>query len=237
MRTIPIFLIALLGIPHHTMAAGDDYYWSLKTSFGASSIDEISHHGTIGTGQRIGRDIDGLIRDTRVSDYTAGLGFAVGKRLNHWQVETEVTWRYRTDWDVFAPTPSIGTITNMFANVSTTSVLLNLSRRGAISQRWSWETGAGVGWVLSTIDAEYKERIIPGVAPERRFTATNREDDFAFTVFGGLVRETKGAWKFNTQLRLIDLGELSAGPFPGRAARLSARHRAITLTFGIERNL
>ena len=212
------------------------WYTAVKASLGDVTIDDISHFGTIGTGLRIGNDLDGRIKDRQTSDYTTGIGVAVGRRLgDHWTLEGELVWRYRTDWDISATTPSIETITNVFSDVSTTTVVINAIRRGAINQHWSWEIGAGVGVVYNDIAASYLERATPSV-PEFKVRDNATETGFTFNVLGGVVRDLPGAWSLNIRWRYVELGDLSAGPFATRPARVSAEHSAHEVQFSVERS-
>jgi len=219
-------------------AAGDgEWFGAAKVSLGDVTIDGVGQGGTIGTGQLINGQIDGRLEDTQTDDYTAGIAFAVGRRMGNWQVEAEYTWRYRTDWDVVAATDSIQTITNVFSNVETGSLMLNLARRGVISEHWSWEIGAGAGLVYNSVEATYIERAVPGIRDEMRFKDDSTESSFSYNAFVGVTRALRGPWTLNVRYRYIDLGELKAGPFPQRTARLSADHTSNELQFSLERDL
>ncbi|NKB99202.1 MAG: outer membrane beta-barrel protein [Pseudomonadales bacterium] len=215
-------------------ADDSEVFVALKTSIGAVSLDQMSHHGTIGTGLPFGAEIDGRLDDTSIDDYTAGLGVSFGKRWNYWTVEGEILWRYRTDWDLSAPTHSIGTVTNVFSDVGTTSFIINVLRRGPISQHWSWELGAGVGMVRNKIEAEYIERATPTV-PEFVAKDDSSESDFSYNAFAGVIRSIGGSWSMNIRYRFIELGELEAGPFRNRAVRLSADHSSHEMQLSFER--
>ena len=212
-----------------------EWFGAVKASIGEVTIDSISTNG-IGTGATIGGIVDGTLEDDEVDDYTAGLGFAFGRRFGYWQIEGEYVWRYRTDWDIVAATPSIQTITNIFSNVETNSLLLNLTRRGPINEHWSWEMGAGIGWVTNDIESDYVEREVPGIRAELKVKDDDSTSDFSYNVFGGVTRELGGPWTLNLRMRYIDLGELETGPFPSRAARASADHTSIEMMFTLERD-
>ena len=223
-------LIFFIGAP----AYADDSEWFVagKVSLGEATMDSISQQG-IGTGQLIGGRIDGALEDTEIDDYTAGIGAAVGKRIGNWTLEGELIWRYRTDFDVAASTDSIQTITNVFSNVETTSLMFNIYRRGVINQHWSWEVGAGIGLVANDIDAEYLERAT-ATQPQMSFKDNNNETDFVYNVGAGLVRELSGPFSLNIRYRYITLGELEAGPFPNRPGVVDADHASHEIQFALE---
>ena len=223
--------------PPSAFAQGSDtWFAAAKASIGDASIDKITHNGTIGTGALIGGQIDGQLEDKTFDDYTAGLGFALGKRMGNWLVEAEYTYRYRTDWDVVARTHSIQTITNVFSNVETNTLMLNAARRGVINQHWSWELGVGIGLVSNDIDADYIEREVPGIRGEMVFNDDSGETDFSYSLFGGVTRDLGGPWTLNLRYRYIDLGELEAGPFPSRAGRVEGEHTSQELQLSLERD-
>lgn len=216
-------------------AASDQaFYAALKVSISEDSIDEIKASG-IGNGQFINGRLDGRLRDTALEDYTAGLGFAVGVRRGYWNVGIEYTYRYRTDWDVAAATDSIQTITNVFTDVESQSVMLNVARRGPLTPYWSWEVGVGFGFTRKALDAQYIERETIA-RPEQQFSSSEHSTEFSYSAFVGVTHDLGGAWTLNSRLRFINLGELEVGPFPNRAARLSADQSAIELQFSLERN-
>jgi len=105
MRKTLILLLTL--VPGVAIADDGEWFVGLKASLGEDTIDSISAGGTIGTGMMIGNEIDGQIADDEVDDYTAGVGFSAGRRFGNWTVEGEYIYRYRTDWDIAASTPSI----------------------------------------------------------------------------------------------------------------------------------
>ena len=132
-----------------------------------------------------------------------------------------------------APTPSIATVTNVFTDVTTHTLMFNLIRRGVINQNWSWEVGAGIGVVMNKGDTEYLERATPTTS-ELRFEDTNRDNDFTYNVLAGVTRDLGGPWTLNIRYRYIDLGDLGTGPFLDRPARLSAEHHSHELQFSVE---
>ena len=233
-----ICTLACIIITSSLNAHANDNVWfgAIKTSIGDTTIENISHNNTIGTGALIGGQIDGRIEDTTIDDYTAGFGFAVGRRFGNWSFEAEYVYRYRTDWDLVAPTPAIQTITNVFSNVETNTLMFNLIRRGVINKNWSWELGGGVGFVSNDIEADYIEREVPGVTPEMVFKDDTRERNFSYNLLVGVTRTFADKWNFNLRYRYIDLGELEAGPFPNRAARIDGDQTSTELQFSIERD-
>ncbi|XOV84844.1 MAG: hypothetical protein ACFHXK_06910 [bacterium] len=219
-----------------TAATGtEQWFVGVTGSIGEVDIDDIS--ANIGTGVVIGGERDGQIEDTSLEDYTAGFGFSVGKRLGYWQLATQYIYRYRTDWDVVAATPAIQSITNIFTNVETHTLLINVARRGVITRHWSWELGGGLGYVHHRMDSEYIEREVPGVRGERVFKDQRRNGGFSYNLFAGLVRDLGRHWTLNLRTGYVDMAELKAGSFPERPVRLSADQRAVELQFTIERNL
>jgi len=235
----PVILTAFAALAFGTASpvfgAGDaEWYGALKGSISEDTIDGIKQQG-IGTGMVINGMVDGALEDTEVDDYTAGFSVAVGRRMGYWNIELEYTYRYRTDWDVVTTTPSIAAITNVFSDVETNNLMLNVARRGPLTQYWSWEVGAGIGLVSKDLDSDYIERETP-TRPELRFSDDSSDTDFSYSVFAGLTRDMGNPWTFNLRLRYIDLGELEAGPFPNRAARVSADMSAIELQFSLERD-
>ncbi|MEM7099584.1 MAG: outer membrane beta-barrel protein [Pseudomonadota bacterium] len=231
----PILLMFLLSVSHVAQAS-EKWFAAVKASIGDVEIDGISHGGTIGTGALINGEIDGQLEDTAIDDYTAGLGFSLGRRIRNWHYEAEYIYRYRTDWDLVAPTPSIQTITNVFSDIETHTLMLNVARRGVISQNWSWELGAGIGLASNDIDGEYIERQVPGIRPEMVFKDDDGGIEFVYNLFAGVTRDLRGPWTFNIRYRYIDLGEVEIGPFPGRASQASGDYTSGELQFSLERN-
>ena len=68
------------------------------------------------------------LREGRLDDGVAGLGLHIERDIRNWQIGLSLAWRYRTDWDLTARTPSIQSITNVFSDVETRSVLLQTGR-------------------------------------------------------------------------------------------------------------
>jgi opacity protein-like surface antigen len=213
----------------------EQWFVGITSSIAEVKIENIS--ANIGTGEVIGGERDGQIEDTEVDDYTAGFGFSVGRRIGYWQVAAQYIYRYRTDWDVVAATPAIQTITNVFTNVETHTLLINAARRGPITQHWSWELGAGMGYVHHRMDSQYIEREVPGISGEQVFKDQRRNGGFSYNLFAGVSREFGRNWTLNLRTSYIDMAELKAGSFPDRPVRLSADQSAVELQFSIERDL
>lgn len=229
-------LICLLMSPAlSTPALASDTFFSPRVTLGFATIDEITSKGSIGTGAQIGRFTDGQIKERKINDVTAGVGAAWGWRFAAWQIELEGIWRYRTDWDVAIPSPSIQTVTNIFSDVQTTSLILNVSRRVDLNSRWQAELTAGIGVALNRIDSSYIERERIGVQPEITFRSGRNEIDTAWTVGASLSRSISERWRARFGYRFIELGDLRAGSWRPRPGRLYAEHDAQEILFSIER--
>ena len=229
-----LFLLLAFATIKPTLADDSQWFAAAKLSLGLVNITDISHGGTIGTGLPTGNFIDGQIQDRETDDYTAGIGGSVGKRWGNWTLEAEYIYRYRSDWDIAAPTPSIATVTNVFNDVETHTLLINLLRRGVINQHWSWEVGAGVGAINHRIESSLIERATATV-PENRFSDDEAQLDFTYNLLVGVTRELKGPWTLNLRYRYIDFGDLEAGPYPLRTAQVSAQSDAHEIQFALER--
>ena len=218
-------------------SAADSWYVAGKISGGYATIDDITDKNSIGTGMPVNGIIDGNIVEDEFDDYVYGVGFSVGKRIDYWAVEAELMWRYRSDWDLTVPTPAIQTITNIFTNIETTSLIVNVVRRGPISQQWSWEAGAGIGISFNKLESEYIEREVPGITPEMVFEDTSRSNEFTWNVLFGVTRELGGPWTFNARYRFVDFGDLEAGPYPSRNSKVFAGWSSHEVLVSIERDL
>ncbi|MYF11914.1 MAG: porin family protein [Gammaproteobacteria bacterium] len=212
---------------------GADWQAAVKLNAGFTTMSGITHRGTLGTGERIGIDIDGEIERHRTEDVTAGVGASLGRRFGPWLLEAEYVWRYRTDWDATAPTPTIQAITNVFTNVRTSTLMLNAGRTGPFSARWLWEAGLGAGAVWNRMRSDYIERAVSGVRPERRFKRADTKTSLAWNLFAGISRAVGQRWRLGLRYRYIDLGELRAGPFEARPARLFANQGAHELQLAL----
>jgi opacity protein-like surface antigen len=218
-----VLLVSLGAVCTHARADTRNWYFGLKAGIGETAITQITSHGSIGTGLIVQGERDGAIRDTRNYDYPVLVSASLGRELASWRLEAEYTWSYRMDWDNRFATPSIQTITNVFANVETHRFLVNLVRRGNMGKRWSWELGAGIGAVANHADATYIERAIEDVAPERQFTDKHLRIDLAYNYIAGVSRALGEAWTMNIRYRYIDLGDLETGPFSGPTGRRESK--------------
>ena len=207
-------------------AEGADWQAAVKLNAGFAAMSGITDRGTLGTGERIGIDIDGELKQQRTKDVAAGAGVGLGRRFGPWVLEAEYVWRYRTDWDATAPTPTIQAITNIFTNVQTSTFVLNAGRTGPFGTGWLWEAGLGAGAAWNRMRSDYIERAVSGVRPEQRFDRKDTKTSLAWTAFAGVSRAVGQRWRLGLRYRYIDLGELRAGPFETRPARLTADHSA-----------
>ena len=227
--------IIALGIALDVSA--DSLYIAAKISGGYATTDDITAKGSIGTGLPVNGIIDGNIVENEFTDYVYGVGFSIGRRVDYWAFEAELIWRYRSDWDLTSPTPAIQTITNVFTNIETTTILINAIRRGPINQHWSWEAGAGIGIARNVLESDYIEREVPGVTPELVFKDTSKSVEFTWNVLAGVTRELGGPWTFNARYRYIDFGDLEAGPYPSRNSKVFGTWSSHEVLFSIERDL
>ena len=227
--------ITIITGSYPSAASGNvEWYGAVKASISEDTIDSIKTRG-IGTGEIILGEVDGVLEDDNIDDHTAGFALAVGRRAGYWNLELEYTYRYRTDWDIASRTLSLGSITNVFSNVESHSLLLNAARRGPINRDWSWEVGAGLGLVMKDVDSAYIERATE-TEPEHIFRDTSSANDFSYSAFAGVTRDLGNPWTLNMRLRYIDLNDLEAGPFPMRAAKVTADQSAFELQFSLERD-
>ena len=229
-------LAAALAVLASVLAApaeGADWQAAVKLNAGFAAMSGITHRGTLGTGERIGIDIDGELKQRRTKDVTAGAGAGIGRRFGPWLLEAEYVWRYRMDWDAVAPTPTIQAITNIFTNVQTSTLMLNAGRSGPFGAHWLWEAGLGAGAVRNRMRSDYIERAVSGVRPERRFERSDTKTSAAWSLFAGVSRAIGQRWRLGLRYRYIDLGELRAGPFEARPVTLRADHRAHELQLAL----
>ncbi len=228
-------VLAVLASVLAGSAKGAEWQAAVKLNAGFAAMSGVTDRGTLGTGERIGIDIDGELKQRRTEDVAAGVGAAVGRRFGSWLLEAEYVWRYRTDWDATAPTPTIRAITNIFTNVRTSTLMLNAARTGPFGAHWFWEAGLGAGAVWNRMRSDYIERAVSGVRPERRFEGTHIKSSFAWNLFAGTSRAVGQRWRLGLRYRYIDLGKLRVGPFEARPAQVSADHSAhelqLVLTF------
>ena len=236
MKTLPLALLTLVSV-FAEPAEGAGWQAAIKLNAGFAAMSRITDKGTLGTGERVGIDIDGELKQRRTEDLTAGVGAGIGRRFGPWLLEAEYVWRYRTDWDATAPTPTIQAITNIFTDVQTSTLLLNAGRTGPFGERWLWEAGLGVGAVWNRMRSDYIERAVSAVRPERRFDWADTKTSLAWNVFAGVSRAIGRQWRWGLRYRYIGLGELQAGPFETRPAQVSADHQAheLQLTLALDR--
>lgn len=234
-RNTIITSLCLFLIPGSVRA--DSWLLGLQAGVGLATVDNIDDHDTIGTGEQIDNVIDGEMPDDETDEGVPYVGVSFGRLLGSWHLEADLTWRYRTDWDISTATPSINTITNVHTDIETLSLLFNVTRRQQINERWSWFAGGGIGVAHQKMDSRYVEREAPGVRDKQVFRADDNDTNFAWNLTAGMVRRLNDNWNFSTRYSYVDLGELEVGPYPGRDARLSGDHRAHELTFAFERRL
>jgi opacity protein-like surface antigen len=228
------FTYALLVLAMTTNAAELTWYTGFETSVGRMLMDDNSHDDSIGTGQSINGIVDGALVERDVRDWSNGLGLSFGVESGGWRVEAEGIWRYRSDWDLSAITPSIGTVINVFTNLGTTTLMFNGMRQGQLAGNWYWEAGAGIGVVRKKFAAEYIERAQSRAQPDFIVERNKTAHDFAWQVFAGLAWQFGDHWALHSRYRFMDLGDLEAGPFPGRAARVNGDLASHELTIGFQ---
>ncbi len=217
---------------HPSVAANEPsarWFTAATLSVGAADIHNSSHRNTLGTGQVIGNFVDGKLVHRREVDTVAGIGASLGVTRNRWQLETELLWRVRTDWDLSAPTPSIRTVTNVQTNISNTTLLLNLARRwGDDSRGWQWQAGFGMEVAFNQFESKYKERQIPGERAEQIFKADASSQEFAWNVSIGVARPLSPRWHGRLRYRYMDLGKIAVSGFSDgnelRDAKFVGRH-------------
>ena len=229
----PAAALAVLASVLAAPAPGADWQAAFKLNAGFAAMSGITHRGTLGTAERIGIDIDGRLKKRHTKDVTAGAGAGIGRRFGPWLLEAEYVWRYRTDWDATAPTPTIQAITNIFTNVQTSTLMFNAGRSEPFGTHWLWEAGLGAGAVWNRMRSDYIERAVSGVRPERRFERSDTKTGVAWNLFAGVSRAIGQRWRLGLRYRYIDLGELRAGPFEARPVTLRADHRAHELQLAL----
>ena len=208
--------------------------WSvyIEPFYGTAIIDQIDGQG-IGTGEVINGVIDGRLREGRLDDGVAGLGLRLERDVGEWHAGVALSWRYRTDWDLTARTPSIQSITNIFSDVETRSATLIVGRHW-LRGRHRLAVDAGVGLVRNRIESEYLERAVPGVRGQRRFEAKRTPKDLAWNLTLSWHRALGNRWLIGTRYRYSNLGDFSTGAFDLRSATVTARHRShdVVVSFG-----
>jgi len=213
-------------------AAEQEWRIFIEPFYGTAIIDQIDGQG-IGTGELIAGFVDGRLREGRLDDGVAGLGLRIEREYVRWHFGLALAWRYRTDWDLTATTPSISSITNVFSDVETRSATLEVGRHWWRGQnRLAFDVGAGL--VRNRIESEYLEREVPGVRGQLRFEAKETPRDLAWNLTLSWHRPLNDRWQFGVRYRYSNLGDFSTGDFVERPAELSARHRShdVILSFG-----
>jgi opacity protein-like surface antigen len=226
--------LVLVTVAFAADAAEINWYTGIQTSVSRMLMTDNTHGNSIGTGQTIGDVVDGAFTESKVHDWSNGLGATLGLEYGSWRVEAEGIWRYRSDWDLSAATPSIGTVTNVFTNFGTTTVMFNGMRHGHLGGNWNWEAGAGLGVVRKSLDAEYIERAQSRAQPDTIFEDDKTVHDLAWQVFAGVGWQFGEHWSLHTRYRYMDLGDLEAGPFPNRPVRVKGELAAHELTIGFQ---
>ena len=232
--SVGLVIVLTTVLPGKVAAAEAEQNWSLylEPFYGTAIIDQIDGQG-LGTGELIDGFIDGRLREGRLDDGVAGIGLRVEREFAKWHLGLALSWRYRTDWDLTAPTPSIQSITNVFSDVETRSATLELGRhwwRG--NNRLAIDAGAGL--VRNRIESEFLEREVPGVRGELRFEAKETPRDFAWNITLSWHRKLNDRWQLGVRYRYSNLGDFSTGDFVERAGEFTARHRShdVILSFG-----
>ena len=200
--------------------------------YGTAILDRIRGTG-VGTGQIIEGQIDGRLREGRIDDVVAGISAGIERPWGNYVFGVDVSFRYRTDWDLTAPTPSIQSITNIFSDVQATSAMLTVGRTW---QRGSSRItiGAGAGPVFSRVESEYLEREVPGVRGQLRFEAEAHRVDFSWAGFAKWSYPLSQHWEIGLGYRYSDLGTLRTNDFDLRPGQFSTKHIShdLVLSFG-----
>jgi len=200
-----------------------DWYAKSGIALGNDRVSNISHHDTIGIpGTYLGDALDGALKDEQIYDYTPSLIAALGFQYGNWSFETDFSDRYRTDWDIRSATHNLRTVTNVFSNIESKSLLLNVARQSSTRAGWRWAAGIGAGASHTSIDTEYIERANPAIGLTEWSVDTSRSDsNFAWSASVGLSKSLGDRWSLNIDYRFIDFDEVRIGPVQGRPARLS----------------
>lgn len=232
------FALLLLVLPILSTASDLAWYVAGRTSIGRMVMKNADHNGSVGTGVPIQGITDGEFLETTKRDYSNGIGGAIGFDRGDWRLESELLWRYRSDWDLAAPTPSDGTVTLFRTNYGTTTLFLNVMRRGAFGGRWFWEAGAGVGMVRKAYDSELDKRSdTGGRLSDVQIKERSTETDVGWQLLAGVSRKIGEHWSVHLRYRHADFGDLQAGPYQPRSERVTADLDAHEATLGFERSL
>ena len=217
-------------------AADQPARWAfyLEPIYGTAIIDQIEGSG-LGTGQFMEGVVDGRLREGRIDDGVAGLGLRIEREIKNWHLGLVFSWRYRTDWDLTAPTPSIQSVTNIFSDVETRNLHLQAGRHWWRGKN-RWAIGAGAGLVRNRIESELLERAVPGVRPQLRFEAKRTPRDFSWNATLSWHRKLSQRWQIGARYQYSNLGDLATGEFAMRDAQATARHRSHDVVVSIGRN-
>lgn len=230
--------LLLLLLPMLVTASDLSWYIAGRTSIGRMVMKNADHDGSVGTGVLIQGVTDGEFLETTKRDYSNGIGGAVGFDRGSWRFESELLWRYRSDWDLTAPTPSTGKVTLFRTNYGTTTLFLNAMRRGAIARQWSWEAGAGIGLIRKVYESEFylrgEQRDLP---TDIQVKDRSTETDFGWQLLAGIRWQFGERWSAHLRYRHADFGDLHAGPFGQRSERVEADLDTHEATLGFERSL
>lgn len=204
--------------------------------FYATAIFDRIRGSGVGTGQILEAQIDGRLREGRLDDVVAGISAGLEHRLGNYVIGIDASFRYRTDWDLTAPTPSIQSITNIFSNVQTTSSIVYIARtwqRGA--SRFS--IGGGAGAAFSRVESEYIEREVPGIRPEQRFESQARNVDLSWAGFAKWNYPISRRWEIGLGYRYTDLGTLQTADFVFRPGEFATKHTSHDLILSFDRRV
>ena len=232
------FGLLLLALPLLTTASDLSWYIAGGTSIGRMVMKNADHDNSVGTGVLIQGVTDGDFLETTKRDYSNGLGGAIGFDSGPWRLEGELLWRYRSDWDLTAPTPADGKVTLFRTNYGTTTLFFNAVRRGALSTQWSWEAGAGVGLVRKAYDSEFAKRGDTRGLPSEILARDRSTDlEFGWQLLAGIRWQFAERWSAHIRYRHADFGELQAGPYHQQNENVSADLEVHEATLGFERSL
>ncbi len=230
--------LLLLVLPVLATAGEVSWYAAGRTSIGRMMMNNADHGGTVGTGVLIGGVTDGALLETSTRDYSNGIGGAIGLDSGPWRLEGELIWRYRSDWDLTAPTPAEGNVTLFRTNYGTTTLFLNAMRRGALGGRWFWESGAGLGLVRKKYESEFTKRgDARGLPSEILLKESSHGTDFGWQLLAGITRGIGEHWSLHIRYQYADFGNLEAGPYGQRNERVNADLHSHEMTLGFERSL
>ena len=203
--------------------------------YGTAILDRIQGSG-VGTGQIVEEQIDGRLKQGRIDDIVAGISAGIERSFGKYAIGLDASFRYRTDWDLAAPTPSLQTITNILSDVQATSTILYFGRN------WNYRAsqftiGAGAGAVFSLVESEYIERENPGIRPLERFTAVDYSVDFSWAGFANWSHPISRNWDIGLGYRYSDLGTLRTGDFIERPGEFETKHTSHDIIISLKRRV